>query len=168
LADNCVISPKARAGSSTLLRSPGFCSSVSVPLHSKAPVVGRRILLVDDEAALRSLVARAFRERGHEVIEQGDASAALAAVRTTPVPFHLVITNSLSPRAHGPQLLDSLRELDPTLPVIHLSMSRRSRFDHLSEDLRSVFQPFDLWALIDEAEKLMQGPVSQEWDQNSD
>jgi ABC-type histidine transport system ATPase subunit len=61
-----------------------------------------------------------------------------------------------------------LRELDPTLPVIHLSMSRRSRFDHLSEDLRSVFQPFDLWALIDEAEKLMQGPVSQEWDQNSD
>ena len=128
--------------------------------------MGRRILVVDDEPALRSLVARAFRERGHEVVEQADGSTALDAVRATSLPFDLVITNSRNPRLLGPQLVDCLRELDPTLPVIHLNHSTRP--EHPAADVPTLFKPFDLWALIDEAEKLIRGPISQEWSQPRD
>ena len=125
--------------------------------------MGRRILVVDDEAELRAFVARAFRDRGHEVVELGDGMAGLEVVRATSVPFHLVITNSRNPRLAGPQLVDRLLEMDPTLPVIYISASPSTRHEHPTGENPTLFKPFNIWSLIDEAEKLMQGPVSQEW-----
>jgi DNA-binding NtrC family response regulator len=126
--------------------------------------VGRHILVVDDAADLRAIVARALRERGHEVVELEDGLAGLEAVRNTAVPFELVITNSRQPNRGGPQLVDRLRELDPSLPIIHISGSHRMQGNHLTTDAPNLYQPFSIWALVEEAEKLMQGAVSQEWD----
>jgi CheY-like chemotaxis protein len=126
--------------------------------------VGRRILVVDDAADLRAIVARALRERGHEVVELNDGLTGLEAVRNTPVPFELVITNSRQPSLDGPQLVDRLRDLDPSLPIMHISGSHRTPLDHLTPEHPSLYQPFSIWALVEEAEQLMQGAVSQEWD----
>ena len=80
----------------------------------------RSILVVDDEAMLRSLVARAFRERGYEVVEAGDGVAALEAIQSAFRPFDLVITDSRMPGLDGPTWLSA--------SVKHTPSSRSSTF----------------------------------------
>lgn len=116
----------------------------------------RRILVVDDEVTLRSLIARAFRERGYDVVEMTDGIGGLDAVRSSTLPFDLVITNSRMPRLSGPQLADWLRQEYPTLPIIHISGSHGDPPRSLPPDVPTLFKPFNLWDLVDEAEKLMQ------------
>jgi DNA-binding response OmpR family regulator len=121
----------------------------------------RRILVVDDEAALRSLIARGFRERGYEVIEMADGLSALDAARSTSIAFDLVVTNNRMPHLDGPSLAACLRELDSKLPIIHISGSHGSRYDTLPPEVPTLFKPFKIWDLLDEAEKLMQERGSQ-------
>jgi DNA-binding NtrC family response regulator len=116
----------------------------------------RRILVVDDEVALRSLIARAFRERGYEVIEMNDGLSALDAARSTSIPFSLVVTNNRMPHLDGPNLAACLRGLDRTLPVIHISGSHGTRHETLPPDVPTLFKPFSIWDLVDEGEKMIQ------------
>jgi two-component system cell cycle sensor histidine kinase/response regulator CckA len=117
----------------------------------------RRILVVDDEPALLSLVARAFRERGYDVVEAADGLAALDVVRSASLPFHLVITNSRMPHIDGPHLAECLRELDPKLPIIHLSGSHGSHHPkNMPPDVPTLFKPFSMSDLVTEAEELLE------------
>jgi two-component system, cell cycle sensor histidine kinase and response regulator CckA len=116
----------------------------------------RRILVVDDEVALRSLIARAFRERGYEVVEMTDGLGGLDAVRSSSLPFDLVVTNNRMPHLSGPQLAECLRQENPDLPIIHISGSHGHRATALPEDVPTLFKPFNIWELVDEGEKLMQ------------
>jgi two-component system, NtrC family, response regulator AtoC len=103
--------------------------------------VVHRILVVDDEPALRTILARAFRERGCETLEACDGIAALEAARSASPPFDLVVTNSRMPHLDGPHLAAALRQADPGLPILHL--------------FRTCFKPFNLEDLLDEAEAMM-------------
>ena len=116
--------------------------------------MSRRVLVVDDEIALRYIVARAFRDRGYEVVEAADGKAALDVARSASLPFDLVVTNSRMPHLDGPQLAEQLRQLYPRLPIIHLSGSHRPH--RMPDDVPTIFKPFNIWDLIDEAEGLMQ------------
>ena len=116
----------------------------------------RRILVVDDEVALRALIARGFRERGYEVVEMADGLSALDAARSTSVPFALVVTNNRMPHLDGPNLAISLRELDTTLPIIHISGSHGTRHETLPPGVPTLFKPFSIWDLVDEAEQMIQ------------
>ena len=49
-----------------------------------APIVPARILVVDDEPAIREFLARILRRMGHEPVLAGDGAAALAIVREDP------------------------------------------------------------------------------------
>ena len=121
----------------------------------------RRILVVDDEVALRSLVARAFRERGYEVVEMTDGLGGLDAVRSSSLPFDLVVTNSRMPRLSGPQLAECLRQENPDLPIIHVSGSHGYPATSLPHDVPTLFKPFNIWELVTEGEKLMEKRRSQ-------
>jgi CheY-like chemotaxis protein len=126
----------------------------------------RRILVVDDEVALRSLIARAFRERGYEVVEMTDGLGGLDAVRSSSLPFDLVVTNSRMPHLSGPQLADCLRKENPDLPIIHISGSRGHPANGhpanaLPADVPTLFKPFNIWELVTEGEKLMEKRRSQ-------
>jgi CheY-like chemotaxis protein len=126
-------------------------------MSSPAPgTFRRRIMVVDDEAALRSLIARGFRERGYEVVEVADGLSALDLARSTSAAFDLVVTNNRMPHLDGPHLAECLRELDPTLPIIHVSGSHGASQKDLPPDVPTVFKPFSIWDLLDEAERLME------------
>jgi DNA-binding response OmpR family regulator len=116
-------------------------------------------MVVDDELALRALVARGFRERGYEVLEVSDAVMALDVARVASPPIDLVVTNSLTGHPTGVELITRLRENNPTLPVIHLLGSHhpeeRWYDDTPPEGIPTLFKPFNLWDLIDEAEKTL-------------
>ncbi|HEY4647724.1 MAG TPA: response regulator, partial [Gemmatimonadales bacterium] len=103
--------------------------------------VGHRILVVDDEPALRTILARAFRQRGCETLEACDEVAALKAALSASPPFDLVVTNSRMPHLDGLHLAAALHQADPGLPVMHL--------------FRTCFKPFNLEDLLDEADEMM-------------
>jgi DNA-binding response OmpR family regulator len=124
--------------------------------------VSRRVLVVDDEPALGSLIARGFRQRGFEVLEVSDGLVALAMVQAASPRVDLVITNTLSRPLTGVELAARLREAHPALPVIHLA-GRYHQEGRWYENtppggIPTVFQPFNLWDLVAEAEKLLNQP----------
>jgi DNA-binding NtrC family response regulator len=116
-------------------------------------------MVVDDELALRALVARGFRQRGYEVLEVSDAFMALDVARVASPPIDLVVTNTLTRHPTGVELIARLHEVSPTLPVIHLSGRHHSEErwyeDTPPEGIPTLFKPFNLWDLIDEAEKVL-------------
>jgi PAS domain S-box-containing protein len=82
---------------------------------------GRRVLLADDNADLRTYIARLLGERGYEVESVVDGEAALEAVRTKRP--DLLITDVMMPNLDGFALLRALRQDSQLrdLPVIVLS-----------------------------------------------
>jgi len=78
-----------------------------------------RILLVDDEEEIRTLLSRHLRRLGYTVEEAGDGEEALALVGTA-VP-DVVVTDMAMPRLDGLGLLQALRSIDPDVPVIVLT-----------------------------------------------
>ena len=114
----------------------------------------RRILVLDDESELRSLVARAFRDRGYEVVEAGLASDQLALLGAVSRPFDLVISNCSIPRLGSSSLA---APLDPDQSILYISGSHATRWDHpgTPPDPPTIFHPFSLQELIEEAEQLI-------------
>jgi two-component system, cell cycle sensor histidine kinase and response regulator CckA len=65
---------------------------------------GRTVMVVDDEAAIRSFVARALRSRGYAVIEAEDGEQALELLAAEPA-IDLLITDLALPGADGQTLV---------------------------------------------------------------
>jgi DNA-binding response OmpR family regulator len=87
-----------------------------------------RLLVVEDDSELRSLLVRGLSEEGFDVQAVGDAAAALARARD--VPDALVIDIGL-PDADGRDLCQALRARGVDAPVIFLT-ARDAMFDRLS------------------------------------
>lgn len=77
------------------------------------------ILLVDDDDAMRDVVAFELRKFGCLVVQARSAAAALIGARD--LPFDLVLTDFHMPGRNGLELLADLRSLYPNLPVVLMS-----------------------------------------------
>jgi signal transduction histidine kinase len=88
------------------------------------PAAAAHILLVDDDAAVRTAIGTLLRSRGFTTSTAADGEAALSAVRHA-LP-DLVLTDVQMPRMNGAELCQRLREIDRELPIIvvtgHCSM----------------------------------------------
>ena len=77
-----------------------------------------RVLVVDDEADIRKLVAHLLRRSGHEVAEADNGRAALRALHTSPP--DLVVLDVSMPELDGWQTLERIRDLSD-VPVLMLT-----------------------------------------------
>jgi DNA-binding response OmpR family regulator len=75
------------------------------------------VLVVEDEADARAMVADVLRDLGCKVIEAADGNAGLRIVQSNG-PLDLLITDVGLPGLNGRQLADAARETRPTLPVL--------------------------------------------------
>jgi DNA-binding NtrC family response regulator len=76
----------------------------------------RALLVVDDDAAMRQLLAALFRDGGFEVREAVSAAEAIELVRE--VDFGVVLTDARMPGRSGIELVGELRRLRPETPAI--------------------------------------------------
>jgi CheY-like chemotaxis protein len=76
-----------------------------------ASLAGVRVLLVDDEPAVRRPLGRFLQRRGAEVCEAADGAEALAALAGGP--FDIVVADLRMPGMDGASLYRALRERDP-------------------------------------------------------
>jgi two-component system, cell cycle sensor histidine kinase and response regulator CckA len=78
----------------------------------------RRVLLVDDEPGVRSVVGRMLERSGYRVLQAGGGEEALAVLRREPAGVDLVLTDLVMQGMHGRELIARLRELYPRTPVV--------------------------------------------------
>jgi two-component system NtrC family response regulator len=78
-----------------------------------------RILLIDDDANLREVLAYTLREQGHEVEAYPDGERGVAQLGA--LHPEVVITDLKMPGISGLEVLSQVREIDPTIPVILLT-----------------------------------------------
>ena len=114
---------------------------------------GQRVLLVEDEAALRSIIVDELIDAGFEVLEAGDGEEALAR-------FHdqepdLLLTDIRLPGAlDGWDIAEKLRARKADLPVIYMSgfSPVRPRQVPHSHFIRTPYRPSQIIDLVQSLE----------------
>ena len=111
-----------------------------------------RILVVEDDAAIRRGVVDALRSESYDVTEAADGKAALDR------DFDLMLLDLVLPGADGLDILRDTRTLLPTLPVIILT-ARGDEADRIEGLKRGaddyVVKPFSLGELLARVEAVM-------------
>ncbi|MEO7328506.1 MAG: ATP-binding protein, partial [Minicystis sp.] len=88
------------------------------PLHLEgpAPLGSERILVAEDDPALRAAVIRILSEAGYSVTTAADGAEAVAAVARED--FDLVLLDVVMPKLHGQQAFAQIHQLRPRLPCL--------------------------------------------------
>ena len=79
-------------------------------------MASERILIVDDEDGMRRLLGRVLTREGYDTSTVGSGAEALRLVANER--FDLVVTDIKMPEMDGLQLLEELKEYEPSLPII--------------------------------------------------
>ncbi|SHJ73964.1 PAS domain S-box-containing protein [Roseomonas rosea] len=96
-------------------------ASEPMPGAASRARAGETVLVVDDEATIRMLVAEVLQERGFAVIEAPDGPSGLKILESD-MPIDLLITDvGLPGGMNGRQLADAARQLRPTLKVLFIT-----------------------------------------------
>jgi CheY-like chemotaxis protein len=119
-----------------------------------------RILVVDDEPAVRALLMRALQEAGYEVVAVRDGEAGLEAAKSAGLPYDLVVTNSYTPTMTGEQLIGHLRGLFPGLPILHLDDLSHPIGPH-AQTVPTLYKPFSIPALLEAVAVALEGRATQ-------
>jgi PAS domain S-box-containing protein len=110
-----------------------------------------RILLVDDDADVRSIAGAVLSDAGYEVVEASSGAAALDALERADCPTGLVLADVAMPGINGVEFAAIVRRTWPALPVLLMtgyadSGLLRKGGDH--EVLRKPFQAAELEAKV--------------------
>jgi PAS domain S-box-containing protein len=90
------------------------------PADRRRPANGKRVLVVEDEEAVRRYAARVLASEGYTVVEAGDGIEALDRWRSEGS-VDVVLTDVVMPRMGGRLLVERLRALRADLPVVFMS-----------------------------------------------
>ncbi|MCB9622162.1 MAG: MASE1 domain-containing protein [Sandaracinus sp.] len=103
-----------------------------------------RVLVLDDDDAIREVVRTALEMEGHEV--EGVADGQEAIERTGAHPFDVVLLDLTMPGLGGVEVLHGIRQRHPKMPAVLMSGYDESQLPH---DEVFLAKPFTLAALYD-------------------
>jgi CheY-like chemotaxis protein len=87
----------------------------------RAPRGAETILLVEDEAAVRTLAKKILSQKGYRVLEASDGAIALRLAAAHVGEIDLVLTDVAMPNLGGRGMVEELRELSPGIRVLFMS-----------------------------------------------
>lgn len=115
--------------------------------EAREPSPSSRVLLVEDEAAVATVMRAMLRRLGHEVVHASRGGAALERFRAEPLAFDLAVVDLGLPDMDGGEVTLALLEERPELPVVVASgYARNEHAQGLLERGARAFlpKPFDL------------------------
>ena len=117
-----------------------------------------RILLVEDERAIRRLATTILEREGYTVLAASDADRAWGAAGDLAEAPRLVISDLVLPDRNGLELVGRLRERWPDLPALLVS-GHPERAEALPDGVSFLAKPFGPAELVDAVRrKLGSGP----------
>jgi CheY-like chemotaxis protein len=108
---------------------------------------GETVLVVDDEAAVRSAVREILQPRGYIVLEAGSGEEALRICAGQQGPIHLLLTDVVMPGMSGPEVAQRLAHMRPEMRVLYMSgysddaLIRRGVVEEGTAFLQKPFMP---------------------------
>jgi len=121
--------------------------------------VPTRILVVNDEPSVLTVVSQALREEGHEVIAVSNGETAYDVLVGETI--DAVVTNACVSGVTGADLVRARRKCIPGIPVLHLDDYAKAippQFLVPAEVPTLFFKPFDLVALKAALRRLLRLP----------
>lgn len=135
--------------------------------RSEGSLVGKRVLLAEDDAAARSIMARALRSMGIDVVETHDGGRMLVAVAAhyrdgrSPEDLDLVVTDVNMPVVGGLDVFAAMRAARWKTPIIvvtgYVTPAVRMSVDRLGAVL--LVKPLDLAVLEATVRRLLSVPA---------
>lgn len=117
------------------------------------------ILLVEDEAPVRSFAARALRNKGYEVLEADCGEAALEIIKEHGEELHVIVTDVIMPGMNGPEMIKRIVPDYPNVKVIFISGYAEDAFaDAFGDEMEFNFlpKPFTLKQLASKIKEVTQ------------
>jgi two-component system cell cycle sensor histidine kinase/response regulator CckA len=119
-----------------------------------------RVMLVEDEDAVRMFGARALRNKGYTVVEAASGEEAIAMLANGEGDaIDLLITDVVMPGLDGPSMIRQVRETHPDMKVVFISGytedSFRKRLD-VADDIHFLPKPFTLQQLASKVKEMME------------
>jgi two-component system cell cycle sensor histidine kinase/response regulator CckA len=108
------------------------------------------VLVVEDDAQLRSVVGRQLRSFGYRMLEAHDPQRALELAAHYPDPIHLVLTDLVMPGMDGRTLATRIHAVRPAAKILYMSGYTEHaavKSAALSSDDRLLSKPFTAIAL---------------------
>jgi CheY-like chemotaxis protein len=122
------------------------------------------ILVVDDDGALLHAMRGLLERFGYEVMEAGDVTEALAAVRLKPP--DLLVMDLVLPGVDGRQGADLIRARCPGLPVLFISGYTTEEWFRMGNSGEAFLRkPFSVEEMLGAVERVLDG---REWDEASE
>ena len=115
-----------------------------------------RILLAEDEEAMRTYLARALENAGYSVVAVDRGTAALPFLESEH--FDLLLSDIVMPEMDGIELARRAAELDPTMKIMFITGFAAVALHPDSKapkDAKVLSKPFHLRDLVNEVERLM-------------
>ena len=106
---------------------------------------GATVLLVEDDPAVRKMVARSLGVLGYKLVEATDGEAAIKAMEEADGKVDLVLTDMVMPGMNGPDLVMRLRARWPALGVVMMSGYSGDRYadsELIPSDVGFLEKPF--------------------------
>jgi two-component system, cell cycle sensor histidine kinase and response regulator CckA len=130
-----------------------------VPARPAAAVESASILLIEDDAALRRLLARCLERVGHHVRDAADSVGALALLAADPA-IDLLVTDAVLPGQSGPHLARQIEADRPSLRVLFISGYSDDailRLGLLNEQEAFLQKPFGPRTFVHKVQQVLRG-----------
>jgi CheY-like chemotaxis protein len=122
-----------------------------------------RILLIDDDDAVRTILYLTLVHYGHDVVEAGNGKEGLDLFKGSS--FDLVITDIVMPEKEGFEVLMKIRKRNPALKIIAISgggLHNAAHYLHTAKMLgaaKVLAKPFSNEALMAAVKELLELPT---------
>jgi PAS domain S-box-containing protein len=94
---------------------------LSAPADSEPATGDETILLIEDEAVVRRLVAEILESHGYSVLPAGDGPSALELLRRHPGSVDLLLSDVVMPGMSGPDVANAVAAMRPDVRVLYIS-----------------------------------------------
>ena len=117
-----------------------------------------RILLVEDEDAVRTFSVRALGNKGYEVVSAESGENALEVYEALEDKhLDLIITDVVMPGMDGPTLVQRMRQGSPDMKIIFMSGYTEDKLkDHMGENIYFLPKPFTLKQLAAKVKEVLE------------
>jgi PAS domain S-box-containing protein len=121
---------------------------------------GETVLVIEDEADLRSMIVRALARRDYHVLEARTGEEALELVEKQKAEVQLLITDIVMPGMRGTEAAQRLASLLPDLKILYMSgYTDNAMFHQKLLEAGTIFlqKPFSVSALEERVQKALDG-----------
>ncbi|MEO1694712.1 MAG: response regulator [Pseudomonadota bacterium] len=115
-----------------------------------------RILLAEDDEAMRGFLTRALERAGHDVVALADGQDAHERLKAEP--FDLLLTDIVMPVMDGIELARRASEIDPRMKIMFITGFAAVTLESdpaALDDARVLSKPFHLRELVDAVDRLL-------------